>query len=319
MRIIRLILSACLLFSLSGPAHATDTPVACPGHPNALGTSRTALIGDEPPPRLGLKTYPHTLKLADHEVVLTFDDGPNPATTPKVLEALAAQCVKATFFLIGRNAAAAPALVRQEIAAGNTVGHHSFSHPEITMRGMADAVARQDIDKGFAADDKAAYGQAGPEPRVPFFRFPGFADTADLNGWLAGRRIAVFGADLWASDWVPMSPEAELKLLMKHLEAAGRGIVLLHDIKAQTAAMLPTFLDALKQNGFKIVHMMPGHGSTELAGPPADWHSDTEVTIAALWPKLARHGARVPMPAGNEAADLHAATGLRPGLAAGQP
>ncbi len=198
----------------------TSAP-ACPGNPDALGTSRIATIGDDAP-ELGLKTYPHTLMLADHEVVLTFDDGPSRTTTPRVLAALAHECVHATFFLIGRNAAAAPALVKQEIAAGDTVGHHSFSHPASTERGLADDRARADIDRGFAADDKAAYGAAAAEPRVPFFRFPGFADTPALDAWLASRHIAVFGADLWASDWVKMTPDEELTLLMQRLASSGQ-------------------------------------------------------------------------------------------------
>lgn len=248
-------------------------------------------IGDDAP-ALGFKTYPHSLKLADHEVVLTFDDGPSRATTPRVLAALAHECVHATFFLIGRNAAGAPALVRAEVAGGNTVGHHSFSHPEVTERGLADAQARADIDRGFAADDNAAYGSFASEPRVPFFRFPGFGDTPALDTWLASRHIAVFSADLWASDWVKMTPEVELALLMKRLEAAGRGIVLLHDIKPQTAEMLPAFLRALKANDFKVVHLVPGSGPTPVSDAPPGWSSETEKTVSALMPKLLRHAGR---------------------------
>lgn len=254
---------------------------ACP--PGALGVSRTIEIAAPAP--LGLKTYPRTLALADHEVVLTFDDGPWPGTTPKVLDALEAECVRATFFLIGRNAAAAPALVRREIAQGHTVGHHTFSHPAVTMRGLSDALARADIDKGFLNDDMAAYGAGGGAPRVKFFRFPGFGDTPALLDWLAARKISVFGADLWASDWVPMSPEAELALLMARLDKAGRGIVLLHDTKAQTAAMLPMFLRELKAHGFRIAHLAPGPGPTPTIPAPAGWTSETERTLAHMWPK----------------------------------
>ena len=273
------------------PALADETALPCAGTPEALGTSRTAVIGDDGV-ELGLRSYPQTLKLADHEVVLTFDDGPSRGTTPKVLEALAHECVRATFFLIGRNAAAAPLLVKQEVAQGQTVGHHSFSHPEVTERGLTDALARQDIERGFAADDKAAFGTAGPEPRVPFFRYPGFGDTRALNAWLAARHIAVFGADLWASDWIKMSPEAELALLMGRLKAAGRGIILLHDVKEQTADMLPAFLRGLKANGFKVVAIVPGHGPTPLAQAPSGWSSETEKTVTTMLPRLLRHAAR---------------------------
>ena len=287
---IALLLPACHGWAAGGPS----TQPGCPA--DALGTSRVVRIGDQGPPDLGLKTYPETLALADHEVVLTFDDGPSKATTPRVLVALAKECVRATFFLIGRNALAAPALVKQEVAAGESVGGHSFSHPEITLRGLTGAAAQADIEKGFRAVNKAGFDSLDPAPRVPFFRYPGFADTAELDAWLASRHVTVFGADLWASDWLPMTPDQELTLLMGRLEKARRGIILLHDIKAQTADMLPAFLQRLKAEHFRVVHMTPGQGKTPAAAAAPPWHSETELSITALWPHLVRLGARSPMP-----------------------
>ncbi len=260
---------------LSGlPNVASAGAAPCPT--DALGVSRVLRLGARGGVDVGLKTYPQTLALADHEVVLTFDDGPASGTTQKVLAALAAECVKATFFLIGRNAQALPALVRREIADGHSVGHHTFSHPAATMRGLSETAAKMDIDKGFAADDKAAYGASGSEPRTPFFRYPGFADTPQLNAWLASRGIAVFGADLWASDWLPMTPQAELDLILSRLDQTRGGILLMHDIKAQTAAMLPDLLRALKQRGFHIVHIVPGDEPPPLRQAPPGWSSETE-------------------------------------------
>jgi len=74
---------------------------------------------------------------------------------------------------------------------------------------------------------------------------------------LQSRGIVVFGADLWASDWNRMTPSEELKLITVRLKAAGKGIILLHDIKAQTAAMLPAFLRYLRENGYRVVHVVP--------------------------------------------------------------
>ncbi len=270
--------------ALPGSA-ATASAAAAPdcANPDALGTSRTLEVGAAP--ELGLKTYPQTLALGDHEVVLTFDDGPAASTTPKVLDALKAECVQATFFLIGRNAAAAPALVRREIAEHHSVGHHTWDHPAVTLRGLTEVAALADIDRGMAADDKAGYGAWSGEPRVPFFRFPGFGDTPTLLDALKARHVAVFGADLWASDWIPMTPDAELDLLMGRLRAAGRGIILLHDIKKQTAEMLPGFLSALKAEGFHVVHIVPGVSTTPTRPAPQGWTSETEKTLAHMWPK----------------------------------
>src|SRR5581483_192838 len=69
----------------------------CPGNPSALGTERVMTVDARTTPRVGRKHFPATLPLGRKELVLTFDDGPVPETTPKVLEALARECVRATF------------------------------------------------------------------------------------------------------------------------------------------------------------------------------------------------------------------------------
>ncbi|MDR3463446.1 MAG: polysaccharide deacetylase family protein [Beijerinckiaceae bacterium] len=277
------VLFAVLIACGNGAASHSEgnAPRACPA--GTLGTSRVLEIGAQGGLEVGFKTYPRSLPLGDHEVVLTFDDGPDAATTPAVLDALAAQCVKATFFLIGRNAQANPRIARRELAEGHTIGHHSFSHPAITLRRLSTAAAEADIDKGMKADDLAAYGRAGPEPRVPFFRYPGFADTPEVNRWLAARNIAIFGADLWASDWQDMTPQVELALIMARLERTKGGIVLLHDSRGQTAAMLPAFLAALKAQGFKIVHIVPGPGNADTRPAPTGWTSETERIITEVF------------------------------------
>jgi len=198
-----LLLTAGLLLTLL-PAHAAP----CPGNADALGTARVLDVDVAVTPRVGRRQFRDTLPLAPKEVVLTFDDGPWPATTGRVLDALEAECVRATFFLIGRNALSHPALARRELALGHTVGYHSFSHPRLDL--MATATAQADIERGMAAVDAALYGPAQHPPSTAFFRFPYFASTAPLLDWLERRRTVVFGADLWASDWNPMTPQQEL-------------------------------------------------------------------------------------------------------------
>ena len=227
----------------------------CPGNPDALGTERVLAVDANSTPRVGRKEFPVTLPLGKKELVLTFDDGPWPTTTPKVLDALKHECVLATFFLVGRNVAAHPALARRELAEGHSLGHHSFSHPLLNR--MAPAKAEAEIDRGVAEDEFALYGRRRTDPTTPFFRFPGFASNGVLLDWLQGRHIVVFGADVWASDWLPMTPAEELQLILSRIERIGNGIVLLHDIKAQTAAMLPAFLRELKRRGYRIVHVVP--------------------------------------------------------------
>lgn len=296
-----LALGAALL--VAGAATGASAAPGC--GPDKLGTERTLTLSTQGGFAIGLQTYPRTLALADHEVVLTFDDGPWPTTTPHVLDALARECVKATFFLIGRNAQAYPALARREVAEGHSLGNHTFSHPGRTLRLMSDAAARADIEHGFAADEKAAYGRA--DGQIAFFRFPGFADTPALVTWLESRNVGIFGSDLWASDWLTLTPQAELDLLLKRLDRAKRGIILLHDSRASTARMLPALLRALKQRGYKIVHIAPGSEKPQFRPAPPGWKSETEEILAKIIPAkgarkvlahagTSQHPARLPEP-----------------------
>jgi peptidoglycan/xylan/chitin deacetylase (PgdA/CDA1 family) len=140
------------------------------------------------------------------------------------------------------------------LAEGHSLGHHSFSHP--LLNHMAPAKAEAEINRGIAADEQALYGQRRTNPTTPFFRFPGFAASPQLLDYANGRGFVVFGADVWASDWRPMTPDQELHLLLSRIDKIDHGIVLLHDTKRQTAQMLPALLRALKQRGYLIVHVV---------------------------------------------------------------
>jgi peptidoglycan/xylan/chitin deacetylase (PgdA/CDA1 family) len=235
------------------PLAAVAAP--CPGNPQALGTERVIEVDAKTTPRVGRKHFPATLPLRHKELVLTFDDGPWPGTTPKVLDALKAECVRATFFLLGKNAEAAPALARRTLAEGHTVGHHTYGHPLLDH--MPFAKAEAEIDHGIEEDEYAVFGQRRTAPVTPFFRFPGFASTKPLLDRVNERGMVVFGADVWASDWDPMSPDQELRLILGRIEQVDHGIVLFHDTKVQTAEMLPALLRELKKRGFHIVHTVP--------------------------------------------------------------
>jgi peptidoglycan/xylan/chitin deacetylase (PgdA/CDA1 family) len=245
---------------------ATAQAAECP-RKDALGTSRVLAVDAATYPREGLKSFPQTLPLQDHEVVLTFDDGPWPATAPKVLAALARECVHATFFLIGKPASEHPELVRKIAKLGHTIGHHSWTHFNLKYMKPEDAEGK--IDKGIAAVEMALHGVATTTPGSPIFRFPFFEMTPQTLDNLQKRGIVVLGADLWASDWNPMTPKQELKLLTERLKVAGKGIILLHDPKAQTAAMLPSFLRYLRENHYRVVHLVAAAPSTAAASAPS--------------------------------------------------
>jgi len=237
----------------------------CP-RKGTLGTSRILHVDAASTPRVGSKSFSRTLPLWDHEVALTFDDGPWPPTTPKVLAALAQECVRATFFLIGKPASEHPALVRRIAAEGHTVGHHTWTHRSL-MR-IAPGEATEEIDRGISANEMALHGVATSVPSTPFFRFPGFESTAATLELLQSRGIVVFGADLWASDWNAMTPQQELRLITDRLKVARKGIILFHDSKARTAAMLPAFLRYLRQNDYRVVHLVPTGSGVRFDGIP---------------------------------------------------
>lgn len=239
-------------FFLSALLSAAPAVASC--GPDKLGTARTLTVNAAGGPTFGTKHYPATLDLQDKELVLTFDDGPSSATTARVLDALASECVKATFFLIGRNAAGLPHLVARTAREGHSIANHTQNHPW-TIDKLSHARGLAEIDDG-AASIRRALGGAGR--LEPFLRFPGFVETPALLAEMKQRGIVVFGADVWASDWNPMAPETQLRLVLQRIEKARRGIVLFHDTQPQTAAMIPAFLKELKRRGFHIVHVIGG-------------------------------------------------------------
>ena len=274
-----------LCTALLGCPVARAAGADCPDHPDALGTFRTLVVDPRQHPHIGTMQYPETLPLRDHEVVLTFDDGPLPRNSNQVLQTLAEQCVKATFFIIGEQARANPEGVRKLAEAGHTIGTHSQSHP-LTFAKMKLEQAQKQIDDGIASTSAALND---PAALAPFFRFPGLLRSDVTENYLASRGIQVWSTDVLADDWHRISPAKVYDLAIKRLEESGKGILLLHDIQARTAAALPKILHELKARGYHVVHVIPAT-SQEPATPtdPQDWkmHPPSESVPVARWPKI---------------------------------
>ncbi len=248
--------------AFSGAARAED----CPGHPDAMGTSRVLVVEPGEFSQIGIMQYHQSLPLNDKEVVLTFDDGPIPRYSNAVLDILAAQCVKATYFLVGTMARAYPATVRRIYEEGHTIGTHTEDHPA-RMQKLPIEKVRREIDDGIA-DVGAALGD--PTELAPFFRIPGLARTDAIDQELAARSLIVFSSDTVADDWHRRIKPADIvSRAMSRLEARGKGILLLHDIHPATVAALPELLARLKAAGFHIVHVVPAAAEqVETAGEP---------------------------------------------------
>jgi peptidoglycan/xylan/chitin deacetylase (PgdA/CDA1 family) len=229
--------------------------------------------------------YRETLPLADHEVVLTFDDGPLPRNSNKILEILADQCVKATFFTIGNMARFSPEGVRKLRDAGHTIGTHTQTHP-LSMNRMPLERAKQEIDDGIASV-RAALGDDADVALAPFFRIPGLSRADGLEEYLGSLGIQVWSADFPADDWRHISSSRVYDLAISRLEAKGKGILLLHDIQARTVAALPRILETLKARGYRIVHVVPA--SPERPSTPTEpqqWLLHPSPDAIAHWPEV---------------------------------
>jgi peptidoglycan-N-acetylglucosamine deacetylase len=238
--------ASALLLGTWMPASSQE---ACTGS-NVLGVSRTVEIDTTTGPKFGFQYQDAASFLNEGEVVLTFDDGPLRAYTRPVLEALAAQCTKATFFVVGRMAVADPEMVKEYARRGHTVGTHTWSHANLAH--LSAPKARAEIEMGFSAVQNAM-----GKPIAPFFRFPYLSYSSSMAAHLQNRHIATFSIDVDSKDYRTRDPGSVHRLIMGGLARSKKGILLFHDIQPSTARALPALLADLRAKGYRVVHMRP--------------------------------------------------------------
>src|SRR5256714_14976626 len=203
-------------------------------------------------------------------IALTFDDGPNAKLTPKLLDLLAAHHIKATFFLIGENAAEYPDIVARERREGHEVANHSWSHPNFGK--MSDEGVRSQLRR----TDDAIRSATGSRPTL--MRPPYGSVTARQKKWInqeSGYRVILWDVD--PLDWKRPGPPVVRNRILKETQPGS--IVLSHDIHPGTIEAMPSTLDALEAKGFKFVTVSelirmatpkPSHPSPQGGGnPPA--------------------------------------------------
>jgi peptidoglycan/xylan/chitin deacetylase (PgdA/CDA1 family) len=238
----------------SAPAagnNAAATPAAAKcDNPNALGVARTVEIDTTGGPGFGFEHFKAYDFLKDKEVVLTFDDGPWPGNTPHVLKALADQCTKAIFFMIGKHAGWHPEITKQVLASGQTIGTHTWSHKDLSKLSEEDAKA--EIEKGIAAVSIAL----GNKPVGAFVRFPALRHPPELLKYVGTRNLGVWSTDFDSFDFKMRKPEQVVKSVMTRLEKHGKGIILMHDFQHPTAEAVPEILKQLKAGGYKVVQVV---------------------------------------------------------------
>jgi len=200
--------------------------------------------------------------LPEGQIALTFDDGPHPTRTPRILQILAAAGIKATFFEIGKNASAHPDVARQVVAAGHSVGSHTFSHPHMTE--LSERHAEMEVEAGDASVSLALGTRPG---QLPFFRFPYGAKTALEQGFVEKRGNTTFFWNMDSQDWKIRDPHRLFLNVLSELDRARHGIILFHDIHEQTVIVLPHVLAELRARHMKTVVFIP---APTAPGPHAD-------------------------------------------------
>src|SRR3954463_14641096 len=184
-------------------------------------------------------------------VAMTFDDGPNATLTPKLLDLLAARHLKATFFVVGQNAADHPDILKRAVREGHEIANHSWSHPNLGK--MSDDAVRRELQK----TDDAIAAAIGKRPTL--MRPPYGSITARQKKWIhdeLGYRIIIWDVD--PLDWKRPGPSVVTARILKETKAGS--IVLAHDIHPPTIEAMPKTFDQLIEKGFKSVTV------TELLG-----------------------------------------------------
>ncbi|WP_330458126.1 glycosyltransferase [Streptomyces sp. NBC_00820] len=215
-----------------------------------------------------------SLRVPDHRLVLTFDDGPDPVWTPKVLDVLKKHHAHAVFFVTGTMTSQYPELVKRMVDEGHEVGLHTFNHPDLSYQ------SHRRIDWELSTNQLAITGAAGI--RTSLFRPPysSFANAMDDKSWPVTEYIGTRGYitvvdNIDSEDWKKPGVDEIVRRATPH---GGKGaIVLMHDSggdRHQTVRALDTFLPKLQRQGYTFDNL------TEALGAPS---ASTEVTGPDLW------------------------------------
>ena len=270
-----MLLGACLMVSPTiaaphaAPQTTPQTTAAIAPCANPAWASRTLIVPTKVQ-NYGTMQYQQTVELADKEVVLTFDDGPNIDTTLSILDTLDDYCVKATFFFTGLRADRYPELVREAALRGHTIASHTYSHPNNLRRIGWNSAVRQ-IRRGISSVQTALDGDIATSDMsvAPFFRFPGLNHSRGLRGWLASQNISTFSCDIGSDDWRRISSRSVIYRALRNIRSKRGGIIIFHDTKPRTARALPAILEQLQAEGYHIAHMVPeATNQAVIAGNP---------------------------------------------------
>ncbi len=211
--------------------------------------SATQMAGSNtvPPPAtgpLGTKDSYSSIKTNLPLVALTFDDGPHPENTPRLLDLLKSRNVKATFYVVGTNAQRHPGILRRMVAEGHEIGNHTITHGNLTKM-TPDAIRKE-----LKTSHQTILSATGVAPRS--MRPPYGAITSDQKAWI--KREFGYPSIMWSvdpEDWKRPGPSVVASRLVSG--ARPGGILLVHDIHKPTIDAMPSAIDQLLGKGFQFI------------------------------------------------------------------
>jgi len=193
-------------------------------------------------------------------VAMTFDDGPHPQNTPRLLDMLRARNIKATFYMIGRSVDMYPQIVRRVVAEGHEVGNHSYSHRLLSK--LSDDELLRDLSQTRDAIGRAA----GVQPRT---MRPPYGSLLQRQRELVHSQLG-YPTVLWSVDPLDWKRPGPSVVTSRILAGAGNGaVVLSHDLHAPTVEAMPATLDGLLRRGYKFVTVSQMIALSTSAAPAA--------------------------------------------------
>lgn len=261
---------------------ATPPPAPRPTPPPAA--TPTPIPAPSPTPRTapGPSTSPHTfsrIAIDQPVVALTFDDGPHPQHTVRLLDILKAENVRATFYVVGRNAERYPEIIRRMVREGHEIGNHTWSHPYLTR--ISREEARSELQRTRDVITKIT-GQPTTTMRPPY---------AAVNDSLRTWMYQEFGYPtiLWSVDPRDWQRPGASVVASRIVNGAHNGaIILAHDIHSPTVDAMPAAIRGLKEKGYRFATvsqlMRMGGVSTEQRSPVTPGQRQEEAARMAAEP-----------------------------------
>lgn len=191
-----------------------------------------------------LKAKHHNYSINENKIALTFDDGPHPEFTPKVLDLLKKHSAKATFFCIGKNIEKYPEVVKRILAEGHLIGNHSYSHSN-NYGFLSTKKIIEDLEK----TQRLLQGITGEENK--FFRPPFGVTNPNIAKAIKTLNLQTYGWSIRSLDTIAKEPTKVLKKIKKKFRKGA--VILLHDTSILSCDVLEQLLQFMERRNIKSV------------------------------------------------------------------